>query len=289
MIQLAVASMRGVRLDRSSPYAPRSMMERYEDQDHMNVTQSRKGAIALGGTARRPEDVEALIDLGLEFAEIAIENINNFKLNFNKYLAFLESSRFYFLCHGPKEGDPNDIASLREAYAPHVIDILQLMPALGMSLLTVHLWLDRRFINPDVLDFKVGLLGDIIEEAAEKRITVCLENLSEDCHDIAMAFNRLPLLYLTLDVGHAQLLREKNLSLDLLASFSDRIKHIHLHDNLGGNTPADDLHLPPGKGTVDFTALFEALKNAGYKGTATLELKPDEIRSCLEFIGTLSF
>ncbi len=263
-------------------------MQLYEDEHHVNVLQMGKGTIALGGTARRPEDVEALIDLGLEFAEISIGNINKFKRNFNKYLPFLESSRFYFLCHGPKEGDPNDIASLREAYAPHVVDILQLMPALGMSLLTVHLWLDRRFVKPDVLDFKVDLLGYIIEKATDEGITVCLENLSEDCHDIAMAFDRLPLLYLTLVVGHAQLLREKNLSLDILASFPERIRHLHLHDNLGGNTPADDLHLPPGKGTVDFKAIFEALKKAGYKGTATLELKTDEIKSCIEFMRTLS-
>ncbi len=254
----------------------------------MNVTQRRKGTIALGGTARRPEDVEVLLKLGLEFAEIPIGNINKFKRNFTAYRAFLESNRFYFLCHGPKEGDPNDIASLRETYAPHVVEILQLMPTLGMSLLTVHLWLDRRFVKPDVLDFKVDLLGYIIEKAADKGITVCLENLSEDCQDIAVAFDRLPLLYLTLDVGHAQLLREKNLSLDILASFPDRIKHLHLHDNLGGTTPADDLHLPPGKGTVDFPVIFQGLRKAGYKGTATLELKPYEINSCIGFIRTLS-
>ena len=69
----------------------------------------------------------------------------------------------------------------------------------------------------------------------------------------------------------------------------NRIKHLHLHDNLGGNAPTVDLHLPPGKGTVDFTALFEGLRKAGYQGTATLELKPEEIRSCLEFIRALSF
>jgi len=162
--------------------------------------------------------VETLIDLGLEFAEIPIENIGIFKHNFSKYLAFLEGNRFYFLCHGPKEGDPNDIASLRETYAPYLVEILQLMPTLGMSLLTVHLWLDRRFVKPDVLDFKVDIL----------------------------------------------------------------------HDNLGGPSPADDLHLPPGKGTVDFPAIFEGLRKAGYKGTATLELAPDEIKSCIGFIRTLS-
>ncbi|MBW1857069.1 MAG: sugar phosphate isomerase/epimerase, partial [Deltaproteobacteria bacterium] len=52
----------------------------------------------------------------------------------------------------------------------------------------------------------------------------------------------------TLDIGHGQLLREENASFTIIKRYPDRIKHIHLHDNLGGNMPENDLHLPPGKG-----------------------------------------
>ena len=51
--------------------------------------------------------------------------------------------------------------------------------------------------------------------------------------------------------------------------------------------PENDLHLPPGKGSVDFKNIFNSLSNIGYRGTATLELKPVEIRSCLGFIKKL--
>jgi len=85
-------------------------------------------------------------------------------------------------------------------------------------------------------------------------------------------------------VGHGQLLREENASFTIIKRYPDRIKHIHLHDNLGGNMPEKDLHLPPGKGSVDFKNIFNSLNNSGYTGTATLELKPVEIKSCLGFV-----
>jgi len=53
---------------------------------------------------------------------------------------------------------------------------------------------------------------------------------------------------MTLDLGHGELLCEENRSLGFIEKFPERIKHVHLHDNRGGNSPTDDLHLPPGEG-----------------------------------------
>jgi sugar phosphate isomerase/epimerase len=100
-------------------------------------------------------------------------------------------------------------------------------------------------------------------------------------------FKQLSQLYLTLDVGHAQLLRPKTTAFDLIAAYSHKIKHLHLHDNMGGNSVDDDLHLSVGEGNVDFYGILGALKEAGYTGTATLELKPEEIERCLGFVKTL--
>ena len=252
-----------------------------------NWSHSIKLKTALGGTARKPEDVAILHDLGLQFSEIPISNLNNFKRNINRFLEVKEKTGFYYLCHGPREGNPNNINSLEKDYLPHVLEILDIMPILNMSLLTLHLWMDQRFVKTKVVDFKIELLKKIIDKAKEKRILICLENLSEDVHDLTVAFDRLPSLNLTLDVGHGQLLRKANTSFDFIKRYPDRIKHIHLHDNLGGNTPEDDLHLPPGKGIVDFKNIFSALSNISYIGTATLELKPFEIKSCLGFMKKL--
>ena len=243
--------------------------------------------IELGGTARNPGDVEILHKFGLKFAEIPIYNFIQFKKNINKYLREKEKTGLYFLCHGPREGDPNDIGSLERDYLPYVSKILEIMPILNMSLLTLHLWIDRRFVKTMVVDFKIDLLGKIINKAKEKKIFICLENLSEDVHDLRVAFDALPLLNLTLDVGHAQLLRKENTCFTIIKQYPNRIKHIHLHDNYGGFTPEDDLHLPPGRGIVDFQNIFNSLRIIGYKGTATLELEPFEIKPCLRFVKQL--
>ena len=253
----------------------------------MQQTHTSKLEIALGGTARSPEDVMALYDLGLDFAEISTKNLKEFSDNITKFIELVEGTSFYYLCHGPNEGDPNAMSSIRSDYLPRVEDILEIMPTLKMSLLTLHLWLDRRFVRSHVIDFKIELLRKIVDKAREKNIVICLENLSEDREDLDAVFRELPLLHLTLDVGHAQLLRKETTAFDLIAAYADRIKHIHLHDNLGGDLPKHDLHLPPGKGIVDFRGIFNAFKSIGYTGTATLELKPQEIKSCLPFIKTL--
>jgi sugar phosphate isomerase/epimerase len=240
--------------------------------------------IVLGGTARNPEDVLALYDLGLAFAEISTKNLKDFNHNITNFIELVENTGLYYLCHGPNEGDPNSMNSISNDYLSHVENILEIMPMLKMSLLTLHLWLDRRFVRSHVIDFKIGLLRKIVDKATEKNIIVCLENLSEDWEDLDAVFRELPLLHLTLDVGHAQLLRKETTAFGLIAAYPDRIKHIHIHDNLGGNSPKDDLHLPPGEGIVDFRGIFDALRGIGYTGTATFELRPQEIKSCLPFI-----
>jgi len=252
-----------------------------------NQIHTKRSEIALGGTARSPEDVMALYDLGLDFAEISTKNLKESNDNITKFVELVEGTSFYYLCHGPNEGDPNAMSSIRSDYLPRVEDILEIMPMLKMSLLTLHLWLDRRFVRSHVIDFKIEILKKIVDKAREKNIVICLENLSEDWEDLDAVFRELPLLHLTLDVGHAELLRKETSAYGLIAAYPDRIKHIHLHDNLGGNTPEDDLHLPPGKGIVNFKNIFKALSKIGYRGTVTLELKPFEIKSCLGFVKKL--
>jgi sugar phosphate isomerase/epimerase len=89
---------------------------------------------------------------------------------------------------------------------------------------------------------------------------------------------------LTLDLGHGQLLTTENTSHGLIKNYPERIRHIHLHDNRGGNSPQDDLHLPVGQGTIRFSRIMIALKQMGYERTMTLELRPKEIGACLGYV-----
>jgi sugar phosphate isomerase/epimerase len=240
-----------------------------------------KGSIHLGGTARSPQDVRQLHDLGLQFGEIPITNPKRFKDRVEQYARLGDKLGMYYLCHGPREGDPNDMEGLEKTYLPKVLGILPLMTQLRTTLLTVHLWLDSRFVREEVIRFKITLLQRVIDKAQERGIVICLENLSERISDMKTALDDLPLLNLTLDLGHGQLLTDRNRSYDFIARYPRKIRHIHLHDNKGGDSPLDDLHLPPGEGIIDFGRILKGLRAIGYDRTVTLELRPDEIKTCL--------
>ncbi|MFH1242044.1 MAG: sugar phosphate isomerase/epimerase [Pseudomonadota bacterium] len=237
--------------------------------------------IHLGGTARSLEDVECLKQLGLQFAEIPVTDPERFVELKEGLQEAKKGLGFYYLCHGPREGDPNDMEGLERVYLPKLMHILSIMPELDMRLLTVHFWLDPRFVLPDLIAYKIGLLGRLIERAKEMEIMVCLENLSETASHLSRAFRALPLLNVTLDLGHAQLLGRENTSLGFLDRYPERIKHVHIHDNRGGNSVSDDLHLPVGEGMIDFEGIFRRLEQIGYQRTITLELKPKEIQENL--------
>lgn len=243
--------------------------------------------IHLGGTARSPDDVVLLNKLGLQFAEIPITKPEKFLGHIENYQDLRDDLGLYYLCHGPREGDPNNVDTLENTYLPKLIQILSIMPQVKMKLLTIHLWLETRFVSPEVIAYKIEFLKRVLKRAGDSDITVCIENLSENAEQIAPIFDALPSLCLTLDLGHAQLLSDKNTSFGFMEKFPDRIKHIHAHDNLGGVSSHDDLHLPVGKGVVDFGGIFRKLNQIGYTGTMTLELKPAEIRDNLDRVKQL--
>jgi len=243
----------------------------------------------LGGTAKSLEDVKKIHDLGLEFAEIPIKDPAEFTGRVSGYLSLKTKLGISYLCHGPLEGDPNDTFSLENVYLPKIMAILPLMESLQMPLLTIHLWLDPRFVRKDVIVFKISMLGRILEKTRQTGITLCIENLSENADDFMVPFAEFPELFMTLDLGHAQLLSEKNTSFGLIEQFSERIKHIHVHDNRGGHSQADDLHLPPGEGIIDFEAILGELWKKGYTGTMTFELQPSEIEKNLNHLKGLIF
>ena len=246
-----------------------------------------KNKIHLGGTARSPEQVVALYDLGLQFAEIPITNPDSFLAHERTYRTLKEDLGLYYLCHGPREGDPNDTEALEKTYLPKLFKILSVMPNLDMRLLTIHLWLDPRFVTQESVAYKIGILKRLTERAKGMGITVCLENLSENATHLSGVFKALPYLNLTLDLAHAQLLSKQNTSYGFFEAYPERIKHIHMHDNYGGDSPEDDLHLPVGEGVVDFKKIFQKLKEIGYRRTITLELGPLEIRECLSYVKKL--
>ena len=146
----------------------------------------------------------------------------------------------------------------------------------GVTLVNVHP--DQR-VPMHSLDQVRKMNADAIsllaQDAAQRGITLMVENLDRhfsDVTDLKVILDAVPEVGFHLDVGHANLRLgrgQKNRTKDLLAAFGDRLSHVHLSDNRGGEM---DLHLPLGAGAIDWAGVARTLRNAGWDGTVTLEV-----------------
>jgi sugar phosphate isomerase/epimerase len=84
-------------------------------------------------------------------------------------------------------------------------------------------------------------------------------------------FRDEPLVKMNCDVGHLFCVGDD--PADIIRRMPEQISHVHLED-IGANRVHQ--HLTPGKGVIDFKAIFSALKEIGYVGWVTVELYPYE-------------
>jgi len=131
---------------------------------------------------------------------------------------------------------------------------------------------DRKFI----IEKNLQSLRELFLEAHRFGIGLMVENLPGTFNTVMQLselLDPLPELGLHLDIGHANLLTDRNTTSDLLTAYGSRLRHVHLHDNKGGSA---DLHLPLGAGDIDVPHYIHMLQAAGYDGTITLEVfSPD--------------
>ena len=238
----------------------------------------------FGARAHSVDDVEFLALAGFEFAELDWKDPRRVSRQLADLAALRDRCGIAYLAHGPNEHDPFDVDEIAEVMGPTVCRLLDLAPELGITLYTQHLWLDPRFVDAGTIARKLDVLETWTEHAAQAGVTLCIENLSEHADHFAPAFRRLPDLHMTLDLGHGEILSQPNSAFDFIASFSDRIRHVHLHDNHGGTGVKDDLHLPVGEGCVDFAAILGVLRTAGYDGGFSFEVKLEYVERGREVI-----
>lgn len=146
----------------------------------------------------------------------------------------------------------------------------------GVELVNVHP--DQRIplhSLDQVRKLNAEAIAGLVEDAAGRGIEVMVENLDRTFSgvaDLMAIFEEVPEARFHLDVGHANLRLgkgESNRTEELLAAFGDRLAHVHMSDNRGGN---EDLHLPLGAGAIDWKGVIRQLKRAGYDATITLEV-----------------
>ena len=77
-------------------------------------------------------------------------------------------------------------------------------------------------------------------------------------------------LGIVVDVGHAHRSQLAVSAASEIYTAAPYLRSVHIHDNHGQG--ANDEHLPPGWGTVDWAAVMQALRDAGYQGPFMLEV-----------------
>ena len=233
----------------------------------------------IGGRAHSIAAIHAVGRLGYPFAEITLKVPEEVEAQKEELLRLKNDYGLYFLAHYPNEDNPFDPQVLRDVFLPRMHRLLDLSESLGIPKGTIHFWIDRRWAPPDLIPRKIELLADMTVYAKARGVVLCIENLSERADSFAPAFEAVPDLRMTLDIGHAQLLSRTNTAFGFIEGHFDRITHLHVHDNHGGTSVHDDLHLPLGSGCVDYPQIFRALRLKGYQATVTMELKPEEMPS----------
>ncbi|MHB8842882.1 MAG: sugar phosphate isomerase/epimerase family protein [Candidatus Aquicultor sp.] len=231
----------------------------------------------IGGRAHSIEQIHQIGRLGYPYVEISLDDPDQLEQELDELLKAKNQYGIYFLAHYPNEGNPVDVTNLRDRFLPRMKRLFELSASLAITKGTFHFWLDERRLHPEVIFQKIELIAEMVNSARDRGIVLCLENLSEPYPSFVQAFNQVPDLKMTLDIGHAQLLTEENTSFGFIQNCFGWIKHIHVHDNLGGSSHKDDLHLPLGAGIVDYPRIFSLLKEKGYASTMTMEVKPFEM------------
>jgi sugar phosphate isomerase/epimerase len=236
--------------------------------------------IAIGGRAHTVDEITQVCELGYPFVEINFDDPDKIISRLNILTEIKKKYGIYYLVHFPNEGNPTDLKKLQNDFMPKIKKLIELCPNLNIKKGTIHFWMDkqREWASEKIISEKINMLSNMVDYATKFDMTLCLENLSCKYDSFVKFFNEIPDLKMTMDIGHGQLLTEENTSFGFMKYVFKKIKHIHVHDNYGGDEVTDDLHLPLGEGSIPISKIFSILKKKGYNSTMTMEVSPDSMR-----------
>jgi|GEM_PF-2849444 len=114
-----------------------------------------------------------------------------------------------------------------------------------------------------------------LEQLPDDRVKVVVENIYDvDPEPLAAMIHTVghPRFGFCLDVGHHNAFCSGPVLDEYIVPFGDKLMHVHLHDNDG----VDDLHLPPGRGSIDYEPLLRHLRAKKSPWTLTVECRDSE-------------
>jgi sugar phosphate isomerase/epimerase len=198
---------------------------------------------------------------------LAFSNVNAFMMN-----AIADRRQPYWF---PSFIDPEP--NYRQVRIDHTRRALSLCAELGAPHITTEPGgpIAEGQTRQQAIDLFVEALKPLAEHAHDCGVLLLIEpepglllETTDQYLEVAGRVNA-PSIGLNFDVGHAFCVKE-----DLpaaIAKLAPQIRHYHVEDISAERVHH---HLVPGTGTIDFAAVFRAIKQTGYDGWVTVELYP---------------
>lgn len=229
------------------------------------------------------DEIESFAEMGFDYLELTLDppkaHYSTIRKEKKRILKSLAGHSMGIVCHLPTFVYTADLADgIRKASVDEILRSLETAADLNASKAVLHPGLPTGMgvhVPRTVKKLAFESIGIIVERAAELGVRLCLENMFPrfgmfyDPVHFEEIFQLFPDLKMTLDVGHANIHDPRGKrTLAFIERLGDRIGHLHISDNMGKR----DDHIPVGHGTAKFEKIVRALKNAGYRDTATFEI-----------------
>jgi sugar phosphate isomerase/epimerase len=187
--------------------------------------------------------------------------------------------------------DAKEFALTEEGYAPAQKQIhhgITLCKEISSTLVSIHspFFTAKDKVSKELLskarDRFLQLSKAEIDFASQSHVKIALESfcyrpfIFGGLYDFAKFVSKFPSekLGVLLDVGHVH-----QIGIDLYEAvhvFKHRLLDVHIHDATLEKEYRKATHLPIGKGTVNFPDLIDLLREVGYEGWVTLEIRGSE-------------
>ncbi len=221
-------------------------------------------------------EIRRMADLGADFIDLTLEPpaAASWSIDVAQVAQVIRDCRLgvvgHTACYLPL-GSPFE--ELRRAAVAELRRCLEVFAKLGAAWMNIHPdyfapFHDRAFsVRRDLQS-----LEELLEASRRLGVGVMVENLPgvvNTATQLGELLDPLPELGLHLDIGHTNLMVDRNTTETILEAYGQRLRHVHVHDNKGGTA---DLHLPLGAGNLETARFVRALKALGYDGTITVEV-----------------
>jgi sugar phosphate isomerase/epimerase len=232
---------------------------------------------AMNHPARNPvEEIAWMVALELEFVDLTFEppvaaswrvDAKEIRRALDDFgLEVVGHTAYYLPMASPFE-------EVRRAVVEELKRCLEKFSVVGAKWMNLHP--DRHAPLHDrsfVIERNLKTISELLPVARDCGVGLMIENLPGEWNTVlqlSQLLDPIPELGLHLDIGHANLKVARNTTDEILRAYGSRLRHVHLHDNKGGDA---DLHLPLGSGNLNLHHQIQLLRAAGYDGTITLEV-----------------